>query len=71
MRCPKCGTENPHGKIVCRRCGTRLRVVQQGGALVRETEEQLMTRVRRDASRIIWVTATVVIVGTLMGYLTR
>ncbi len=71
MRCPKCGTENPQGKIVCRQCGTRLRVQPQGAALVRETEEQLMDRVRLDTRRIVWVTAFVIAAGLLMGYLTR
>ncbi len=71
MRCPKCGTENPQGKIVCRRCGTRLRVLPQAALLVRETEEQLMERVRGDAVRIIWVGAAVVTAGLVIGYLTR
>ncbi len=71
MRCPKCGTENPRGKIVCRQCGARLRVQPQGAALVRETEAQLMGRVRLDARRIVWVTAIVVAAGLFMGYLTR
>ncbi len=71
MRCPKCGTENPQGKIVCRRCGTRLRALPQAALLVRETEEQLMGRVRGDAVRIIWVGAAVVTAGLLIGYLTR
>ncbi len=71
MRCPKCGAENTQGKIVCRRCGTRLRVLPQAATLVRETEEQLMTRVRQDAQRIIWVVAVVIAAGLVMGYLTR
>ena len=71
MRCPKCGTENPQGKIVCRRCGTRLRTLPQAALLVRETEEKLMERVRGDAVRIIWVGAVVVTAGLLIGYLTR
>jgi len=71
MRCPKCGTENPQGKIVCRRCGTRLRALPQAALLVRETEDQLMARVRRDGARILWVFAAVISAGLLIGYLTR
>ncbi len=71
MRCPKCGTENPQGKIVCRKCGTRLRVLAHDQAIVRETDEQLMARVRLDAKRIVWVFAIIVPVTLLIGYLTR
>ncbi len=71
MRCPKCGTENQQGKIVCRKCGARLRVLAHDQAIVRETEEQLMARVRLDAKRIVWVFAIIVPVTLLIGYLTR
>lgn len=71
MRCPKCGTENPQGKIVCRKCGARLRTLAHDQAIVRESEEQLMARVRLDSQRIIWVFAIVVAVGLLIGYVTR
>ncbi len=71
MRCPRCGTENPPGKILCRQCGTRLRAQPQGALLIRETDAKLMERVRLDARRIVYVTAVVVAAGLLMGYLTR
>lgn len=70
IRCPNCGTENPIGKIVCRNCGHRLRGAQVG-TVVRETDEQLMSRLRYDVRRIIYVMAIVVAVGLALGYFVR
>lgn len=71
MKCPNCGTENPAGKIVCRNCGTRLRVQPAGAVLVQQTEAQLMTRVRSDVRRILYVTGIVIVVGVILGYVIR
>jgi len=70
IRCPNCGTENPVGKIVSRNCGHRLRGAQSVMA-VRETEAQLMSRVRHDVRRIIYVMAVVIAAGLALGYLVR
>lgn len=70
MRCPQCGTENPTGKIVCRNCGTRLRVGAQVvlGAI---SEEELMRRVRLDMRKLLVVTGIVVVFGVVLGFLIR
>jgi uncharacterized membrane protein YvbJ len=70
IRCPNCGTDNPVGKIVCRNCGHRLRGVQSAAA-VRETEGELMSRVRYDVRRIAYVTAIIVAAGLALGYFIR
>lgn len=71
MKCPKCGTENPPGKIVCRNCGTRLRVQTGGQAAVRWTDAELMAWVRADVRRLLSVSAIVIVVGVLVGYFVR
>jgi len=71
IRCPNCGTDNPVGKIVCRNCGHRLRGGAQTAAAARETEAELMSRVRSDVRRIISVGAVVVAVGLALGYFMR
>ncbi|HEX4835086.1 MAG TPA: zinc ribbon domain-containing protein [bacterium] len=75
MRCPKCGTENPEGKIVCRTCGTRLRAAGGGAGQAafstRESDDDLRRRVTYDLTRILWVTILVVAVGLGMGLLLK
>jgi uncharacterized membrane protein YvbJ len=74
MRCPKCGTENPDGKILCRACGTRLRAPAQSarGALpVRENEPELRRRVTYDLIRVAWVIGIVIVVGAGLGLLLK
>lgn len=71
IKCSNCGTENPVGKVVCRNCGHRLRGGPQNAAAVRETEAELMGRVRVDVRRIGYVTAIVIAVGLALGYLIR
>jgi uncharacterized membrane protein YvbJ len=75
MRCPKCGTENPEGKIVCRTCGTRLRAGGGGGGQAafstQEGDAELQRRVTYDLTRILWVTILVVAVGLGMGFLLK
>ncbi|MDQ7843613.1 MAG: zinc ribbon domain-containing protein [Armatimonadota bacterium] len=70
MRCPQCGTENPPGKIVCRRCGIRLRP-GAAAAIGPIPEEELMRRVRSDLRRWLIVTAITVAVGILVGVIVR
>lgn len=70
MKCPNCGTENPPGKIVCRNCGRRLRV-QPGPVATQLSEAEIVTRVRGDAIRIVYVTAIVVAVALILGYVLR
>ncbi len=74
MRCPKCGAENPEGKILCRACGTRLRPTGAGGAaaaVAPESDEELGRRVSYDLIRIVWVIGVVIAVGLGLGLLLR
>ena len=73
MRCPRCGVENPEGKIVCRACGARLRPAAGAGAapVVRETEGDLRRRVAYDLMRILWVAGVVIAVGLGLGFLVK
>jgi len=75
MRCPKCGTENPDGKILCRTCGTRLRSAGgragQADLTTPESDDQLRRRVAYDLTRIVWVTAVVIAAGLAMGFLLK
>lgn len=71
MKCPNCGTENPPGKIVCKTCGRRLRVMGVTAAAVWQSDEELMARVRGDVRRIALVTALVVAAGILLGITIR
>ncbi|MDR5684296.1 MAG: hypothetical protein QN163_09775 [Armatimonadota bacterium] len=68
MRCARCGTENPQGKIVCRRCGARLRANRQAPApIVRETEQALMIRIRHDLVGVAFAFAVALAVGAALG----
>jgi uncharacterized membrane protein YvbJ len=71
MRCPKCGTDNPEGKILCRTCGARLRPGGGGAGpaalMTRESDDELRRRVTYDLTRIVWVVAVVIVVGLGMG----
>lgn len=74
MRCPRCGSENPEGKILCRVCGTRLRPAAgaaRGPAVPYESDQELRRRVSFDLTRIAWVTAVVVAVGLGLGVLLK
>lgn len=70
MRCPKCGQENPAGKIVCSRCGTRLRP-GAGPAVVAHTPEQFMAWLRADLIKLAAVLAVVIIMAVALGTLVR
>lgn len=73
MRCPKCGSENPDGKILCRVCGARLRPggAGQAAALSPESDEELRHRVSYDLIRIVWVIGLVIAVGLGLGLLLK
>lgn len=70
MKCPRCGTENPAGKIVCRNCGMRLRA-PGGQTIVRQSEGELMVWVRSDVRRLLVVSAIVITAGLVLGSLVR
>jgi uncharacterized membrane protein YvbJ len=73
MRCPRCGVENPEGKIVCRACGARLRpaAAAAGAGAPRETDADLRRRVSYDLMRIVWVAGVVIAVGLGLGFLVK
>jgi uncharacterized membrane protein YvbJ len=75
MQCPKCGTENPSGKIICRSCGARLRPASSGAVASAhgkiESDEELRRRVSYDLLRIVWVTAVVIVIGLGLGFLLK
>ena len=75
MQCPKCGAENPAGKILCRVCGARLRpasaATAPGGSGISETDEELRRRLSYDLLRIVWVVAVVILVGLGLGLLLK
>ncbi|HET8679635.1 MAG TPA: zinc ribbon domain-containing protein [bacterium] len=66
MRCPNCGHENAHGKIVCVRCGTRLRAGAAAGP--QHDPAQFMKYLRADLVRIAIVTIVVVAVAAFLGF---
>lgn len=72
MRCPRCGADNPEGKILCRACGARLRAGSAGaGAALppaRESDDELRRRVTFDLMRIAWVMAAVIAAGAALGF---
>jgi uncharacterized membrane protein YvbJ len=73
MQCPKCGSENPVGKIICRACGARLRPAGVGAARPGkvESDEALRQRLSYDLRRIVWVVAVVIVVGLGLGLLLK
>lgn len=70
MRCPKCGTENPPGKIVCRKCGVRLRPQTSPPATV-VGEEAVVKWVRQDLARLAAVLAILIASGIALGFIIR
>lgn len=73
MRCPNCGTENAAGRILCVRCGTRLRATAGSGAAAQPADPGagLMERLRADLRRLVVVMAVVVAVALLVGNFLR
>jgi uncharacterized membrane protein YvbJ len=68
MRCPRCGTQNPEGKIVCRKCGARLRTSRVASSPVtQETEAELAWRLRYDLTRVGITFAAAAAVAVLLG----
>jgi len=75
MRCAKCGTENPPGRVLCMRCGTRLR----GAATAAigpspgspEAGAVLMQRLRGDLRRLLVVSAIVAAAAVALGLFLR
>lgn len=69
MRCPKCGQDNPTGKIVCTRCGARLRP-GSGPAAIADNPERFMVWLRGDLVRlgvvVVLVVAIVFALGTFL-----
>ena len=70
MQCPKCGQENPTGKIVCSRCGTRLRP-GAGPAAVAATPERFMTWLRADLVKLAVALVIVTVMALALGTLVR
>jgi len=75
MQCPKCGTENPAGKIICRSCGARIRPTSSAAAAPVqgkvESDEELRRRLNYDLLRIVWVVAVVIVLGLGLGFLLK
>lgn len=71
MRCPNCGTENQAGRILCVRCGTRLRGAAGAVGTPPDPSAGLMDRVRHDLRRLAAVMAIVIAVALLLGTLLR
>lgn len=67
MRCPNCGHENAHGKIVCARCGTRLRAGAAAAGGPQHDPQQFMRDLRADLIRLAIVTIVVVAGAILLG----
>ena len=70
MRCPKCAQENPTGKIVCSRCGTRLRP-GAGPVMVAVTPERFMAWLRADLVKLAVVLVIVTVMAVGLGTLIR
>lgn len=73
MKCPKCGTENPQGRVLCIRCGTRLRVGVAAGTAPAAPDPGagLMERLRADLRRLAVVVAIVIAVAAALGLILR
>ena len=75
MQCPKCGTDNPTGRILCRACGARLRLASPGAPTVapapHESDQELQRWLTYDLTRIVWVMAVVIGVGLGLGFLLK
>jgi uncharacterized membrane protein YvbJ len=74
MKCPKCGTENPPGRVLCIKCGTRLRTTMAlaGSALATpEATAAMMQRLRGDIRKLIVVFVIIVAVMVALGTILR
>jgi uncharacterized membrane protein YvbJ len=73
MKCPKCGTENAAGRVLCARCGTRLRV---GGPITvnpasPEAAATLRRWLRHDLARLGVVLVAVTVAAFALGTILR
>jgi uncharacterized membrane protein YvbJ len=74
MKCPKCGTENPPGRVLCVKCGTRLRAAMALASITLGTPEAtatMMRRLRGDIRKLIIVFAIIVAVMVALGMVLR
>lgn len=75
MRCAKCGTENPPGRVLCVRCGSRLRgsaaTVAGPSPGSPEADAVLMQRLRGDLRRLLAVAVVVAAVAVALGLFLR
>jgi uncharacterized membrane protein YvbJ len=73
MKCPKCGTENAPGRVLCVKCGTRLRagIVSGAAAASPEAAGVFMQRLRGDLRRLVVVFIIVVAAAGALGLLLR
>lgn len=68
MTCPRCGFENPPGKVVCGRCGTRLRpAAAAASGPATANPERFMMWLRGDLVRLAVVAAAVVALAAAVG----
>jgi uncharacterized membrane protein YvbJ len=73
VKCPKCGTENAPGRVLCVRCGTRLRA---GGPITvnptsPEAAKSLLRWLRHDLARLAVVVVVVIVVAYAVGTILR
>jgi uncharacterized membrane protein YvbJ len=73
MKCPKCGTENTVGRVLCSKCGTRLRA---GGPITvnpasPEAAATLRRWLRYDLTRLAIVVAVVTAAAFALGTILR
>ncbi|MDR7418355.1 MAG: zinc ribbon domain-containing protein [Armatimonadota bacterium] len=74
MKCPKCGAENPPGRVLCTKCGTRLRITAAtiGGApATPEATAVMMQRLRGDIRKLVVVFVVVIAVMAALGIFLR
>jgi uncharacterized membrane protein YvbJ len=73
VKCLNCGTENPQGRVLCVRCGTRLRARAAEGTAqaTPDATAGLMERLRADLRRLAVVVVIVVAVAAALGLILR
>ncbi|MDR7545624.1 MAG: zinc-ribbon domain-containing protein [Armatimonadota bacterium] len=72
MKCPKCGTENAASRVLCVRCGTRLRATvgaPPGAPAGPEAAATVMAHLGGDLRRLVVVVAAVVATMIALGML--
>lgn len=72
MTCPRCGFKNLPGKVVCARCGTRLRpAAAAASGPATANPERFMMWLRGDLVRLALVAAAVIVVAAAVGFSLR